>query len=211
MTTWLLEKPSSQMSTCAQKQEAEDGDVTELYMNSRGLYGKERLAFISAKPSCPLHLLLCSSSTFLRCAPTPVAVKRWLLPTGWTLGSASPQSQSLLAILGKGWFQQHEGGRLPRAAVDGKPGRRRLKAQEPTGTCKARSTLGLGTGCCPGLRLCAHLTVHLGKVPLTQAVPPQSAMAEKVTVRFNSVLCCCSARWHQAPLQGLGTEGGAGS
>lgn len=108
-------------------------------------------------------------------------------------------------------FSSTQGGLLPRATVDGKPGRRGLKAQEPTGTCKARSTLGLGTGCCPGLRLCAHLTVHLGKVPLIQAVPPQSAMAEKVTVRFNSVLCCCSARWHGAPLQSLDTDGGAGS
>lgn len=180
-------------------------------MNSRGLCGKERLAFISAKPPCPLHSLLCSSSTFLRCAPTPVAVKMWLLPPGWTLGSSSPQSQSLLTILGKAWFQQHAG----RASASGNSGwQTRAQGAESTGangTCKARSTLGLGTGCCPGLRLRAHLTVHLGKVPLIQAVPPQSAMAKKVTVRFNSVLCCCSARWHEAPLQSLDTDRGAGS
>lgn len=130
MTTWLLENPSSQMSTCAQKQEAEEGDVTELYMNSRGLCGKERLAFISAKPPCPLHSLLCSSSTFLRCAPTPVAVKMWLLPPGWTLGSSSPQSQSLLTILGKAWFQQHAG----RASASGNSGwQTRAQGAESTG------------------------------------------------------------------------------
>lgn len=67
-TPWGCQRSPSRAPSF-QTQEAEEGNVTKLYINSRACAAKNGWP-LPAKPSCPLHTILCSS-TFLRCAPTP--------------------------------------------------------------------------------------------------------------------------------------------